>query len=158
MSADIPAVLPGHWETAEGMDMAREYATKTRADLAMSDKSDLGLANALYLVDGPIMLQTAAKERMRWLSVQLALATMPQVARPLSEWHEDMGDVLWWKFPITEAPWVGTPLDLGLPVESQVSLATHGKQRTRTAKMNVGGWPGYHTHFTPLPQVPRAPA
>jgi len=22
--------------------------------------------------------------------------------RPLSEWREDMGDVLWWKFPITE--------------------------------------------------------
>jgi hypothetical protein len=71
---DLPDVLAGHWETSEGLDKAREYATKTRADLALSDRTDLGLANALYLVNGEIVIQTAAKERMRWLSVQLAIA------------------------------------------------------------------------------------
>jgi hypothetical protein len=71
---DLPDVLPGHWETAEGLDKAREYAAKTRADLALSNRTDLGLANALYLVSGEIVIQTAAKERMRWLSVHLALA------------------------------------------------------------------------------------
>lgn len=30
--------------------------------------------------------------------------------RPRSEWHEDYGDVLWWRFPIVEAPYVGSPL------------------------------------------------
>ena len=44
------------------------------------------------------------------------------VARPLDEWHEDDGDVLWWRFPIEEPPYVGSPL--------------------------CSDWPGYHTHFT----------
>lgn len=45
--------------------------------------------------------------------------------RQLEEWGEDYGDVLWWKFPIEEPPYVGSPLDLS--------------------------WPGYHTHWTPIP-------
>jgi len=44
---------------------------------------------------------------------------------PVSEWHEDIGDVLWWRFPIEEPPYVGSPLDTD--------------------------WPGHHTHFTLLP-------
>lgn len=31
----------------------------------------------------------------------------PLKARPRSEYHQDMGAVLWWKFPITEPPYVG---------------------------------------------------
>lgn len=52
-------------------------------------------------------------------------------AKPLADWHEDIGPVLCWRFPITEPPYVGTPLDQG--------------------------WPGYHTHWTaiPLPQAAR---
>lgn len=50
---------------------------------------------------------------------------------PRDAWHEDMGDVLWWRFPVEEAPWVGSPL--------------------------CSDWPGYHTHFTPLPPVPLPP-
>jgi len=65
-------------------------------------------------------------------------------ARPISEYHEDMGNVLWWKFPIDEPPYVGSPLDLGFTVE--VELRTHANS-SKTALM-VGGWPGYHTHFT----------
>lgn len=45
-------------------------------------------------------------------------------------WNEDDGDVLWWKFPIEEAPYVGSPLD--------------------------EEWPGYHTHFTYI-KVPENP-
>lgn len=44
--------------------------------------------------------------------------------RPLEQWHEDMGDCLWYKFPIDESPYVGSPLS--------------------------DDWPDYHTHFTPL--------
>ncbi len=48
--------------------------------------------------------------------------------RPVSEWHEDMGDVLWWRFPIEEPPYVGHP--------------------------NCDDWvDDYHTHWTPLPKV-----
>ena len=43
-------------------------------------------------------------------------------------WSEDIGPVLWWKFPVDEPPYCGTPLD--------------------------DGWPGDHTHWTLL-LVPR---
>lgn len=31
--------------------------------------------------------------------------------KPIEEWHEDDGNVIWWKLPIEEPPYVGTPLD-----------------------------------------------
>ena len=46
------------------------------------------------------------------------------VARPRAEWHEDMGDVLWWRLPVDEPPYCGQPGD--------------------------SDWTGYHTHWTPL--------
>jgi hypothetical protein len=52
-------------------------------------------------------------------------------ARTLAAYHEDFGEVLWWAFPIVEAPYVGSPL--------------------------CNDWPGYHTHFTPLPAAPDWP-
>jgi hypothetical protein len=54
--------------------------------------------------------------------------TIQECARPLEKWNEDYGDALWWKFPIEEPPYVGSPLDMS--------------------------WPGYHTHWTliPMPQ------
>lgn len=70
--------VPGHWNTDEGIEVANTYATCDRDGLAMADKSDFELANAQYLVGrhDPALLsfQTAAKERIRWLSVQLAIA------------------------------------------------------------------------------------
>ena len=50
------------------------------------------------------------------------------VAIPGEEYHEDMGPVTWWRLPVDEPPWVGTP--------------------------NDSDWPGYHTHFTPAPTNP----
>ena len=45
-------------------------------------------------------------------------------ARAAEDWHEDHGPVLWWRPPIDEPPYAGTPLD--------------------------DDWPGYHTHWTPI--------
>lgn len=71
--------MPGHWDTEAGAEIAREYLGKDRVDLAMGDVSDLTLANAQYLVSRDsfelIHYQTAAKERIRWLSAQLAALT-----------------------------------------------------------------------------------
>lgn len=53
------------------------------------------------------------------------------VLRTLDEWHEDIGPVLWWFFPLCEPPYVGSPLDQD--------------------------WPGYHTHWTPI-ECPNPPA
>lgn len=51
-------------------------------------------------------------------------------AKRLADYHEDLGAVLWWVFPISEPPYCGSPSDLD--------------------------WPGYHTHWTPLilPELP----
>lgn len=35
--------------------------------------------------------------------------------RKKDDWEEDFGAVLWWKFPIVEPPYVGTPLDDDFP-------------------------------------------
>lgn len=52
-------------------------------------------------------------------------------AKPKSEWHEDHGYVTWWKFPVREPAWIGSPL--------------------------CSDWPGYHTHWTPHPDTPMKP-
>lgn len=55
------------------------------------------------------------------------------IARPRAEWHEDDGPALWWKFPVEEPPYAGSPLD--------------------------DGFPDYVTHWTPIdvPQEPTEP-
>ncbi len=50
--------------------------------------------------------------------------TVAAEARPIEEWHEDFGDVLWWTFPIEEPPYVGSPL--------------------------CDDWTGWYTHWTPI--------
>ena len=70
--------------------------------------------------------------------------------KTLSEWTEDDGPVLWWKFPIAEPPYVGTPLDSGFPVE----MTIRDSVRTYTYTQHFGAWPGYHTHWTPIPMPP----
>jgi hypothetical protein len=74
-------------------------------------------------------------------------------ARPIEEWNEEMGNVLWWRFPVEEPPYVGTPNDLGHEV---VIAVGYPHEDVKTYTHNVGGWPGYHTHFTPI-EVPEEP-
>lgn len=66
---------------------------------------------------------------------------------PASWWSEEDGDVLWWCWRdggwLGEAPYVGSPLDLGYTVEIHARDTEH-----KMTRMNVGGWPGYHTHWT----------
>jgi len=76
----------------------------------------------------------SAIEYSRVLEIRKARAVLQLAGHPavepvsVIEWHGDIGNVLWWRFPIEEPPYVGSPLDTD--------------------------WPGYHTHFTllPLPQ------
>jgi hypothetical protein len=74
----LPEVLDGHWTTAEGRDMAERYANQPRSALGFADHTDFSLANAVYLADRNsldlIVMQTAAKDRIRWLSANLAVA------------------------------------------------------------------------------------
>ena len=79
MSASIiNAPVSGHWETAEGAALARDYSGMARTDLTRGDLSDFAVANEIFLAGRDdlslIVWQAAAKERIRWLSVQLAIA------------------------------------------------------------------------------------
>ncbi len=78
---ELNLIEPGHWETLDGREMARRYAAMERGRLGMADMTDFRLSNALYMVDHhDIGYQTAAKDRIRWLSVQLALASAKAIA------------------------------------------------------------------------------
>lgn len=78
------APVSGHWSSDEGTEMANSYAVMKREDLAYGHKSDLEMANAIYMADRHsldlLMLQTAAKDRIRWLSAQLAIANSEKTA------------------------------------------------------------------------------
>lgn len=41
------------------------------------------------------------------------------VVHPLEDWHEDDGDVLWWRLPIREPPFVSTPLSSDWRLEAK---------------------------------------
>ena len=75
---------------------------------------------------------------------------------PASWWAEEDGDVLWWCWRdgqwLAEAPYVGSPLCMGYTVELHARDAQRHMHR-----MHIGGWPGYHTHWTRLPPQPPAP-
>tara|TARA_R110000744_G_scaffold344217_1_gene449485 strand:+ start:255 stop:512 length:258 start_codon:yes stop_codon:yes gene_type:complete len=78
--------------------------------------------------------------------------------RKLDDWHEEIGDVLWWCWRdgdwLGESPYVGSPLDLGYTVECH----THAKNGdTPAARFDVAGWPDYHTHWTPMIPRPKSP-
>lgn len=69
--------------------------------------------------------------------------------RHISEWCEEDGPALWWTNPITEPPYCGSPLYCGHTVEMRHYIGGEGEIKTVTT--NVGGWPGYHEWWTPLP-------
>lgn len=47
-------------------------------------------------------------------TVEVAM-TRTRQARERDEWGEEDGPVLWWRFPVTEPPYCGTPLDDDFP-------------------------------------------
>lgn len=62
--------------------MAAEYAEQDRFTLANGEMTDFELANRLFVAGRSDLdlfaWQAAAKERIRWLSVQLVLARAPK--------------------------------------------------------------------------------
>lgn len=101
-------------------------------------------------------MRNALKQLEEEGAVQLVAIDNPGVPRPLAEWHEDMGDCLWWKFPITEPPYVGSPLDNGSV--GTLTASGLGFEEGDQVALKLGGWPGYHTHFTriTMPKLPES--
>ena len=64
----------------------------------------------------------ALRESARLLQAALddqreALGRLEEELRlePAGTWHDDDGEALWWTVPITESPYVGSPLDVKFP-------------------------------------------
>ena len=67
-------------------------------------------------VVGPEELGPLIKIRVTYGMEVLGRKDLPTDApRPYEDWQEDMGPCLWWKFPIGEPPYVGTPGDDDFP-------------------------------------------
>lgn len=66
-----------------------------------------------------------------------------EMPRPMHEWHEDHGDVLWHLWPIEQAPWVGTPLDIGRTVSFDLTVQIGRELHELEPKIigDTGGWP-----------------
>ncbi|WP_311271302.1 hypothetical protein [Sphingobium sp. WCS2017Hpa-17] len=61
---------------------------------------------------------------------------------PFDEWNEAYGEVIWWLWPIEQAPYVGSPLNCGHTVEMEITAAASDGHRERgKMRMEVGGWP-----------------
>lgn len=81
--------------------------------------------------------------------------------RHLNEWHEDIGDVLWWLWPIEQSPYVGSPLDIGRTVSFDVTVQIGVDVYEVEPKKigDTGGWPWADAddetlariYWTPLP-------
>lgn len=50
-TAPFSGPLAGHWSTDEGAEMANRYSAKSRDQLAYGQKTDLELANAVFMAD-----------------------------------------------------------------------------------------------------------
>lgn len=90
-----------------------------------------GTMDGAQLVDGQWWHPLFDCDSMQYVADNARQALAPEVAIPGEQYHEDDGPALWWRFPILEPPYSGTP--------------------------NDSDWPGYHTHYTRLPPAPVAP-
>jgi hypothetical protein len=145
------AVAPVAWTVQiPGVDSAHCRIVLGRPTDAERDSMERAGYRIVYLYAAPPSPPVAKNEGERMLAVCAALGFDPtnhhnadrcpyctppadgarDAARLLDEWHEDFGPVVWWKFPVDEPAWIGTPTD--------------------------DDWPGYHTHWTPHPTVPAA--
>ena len=90
-----------------------------------------GTIDGAQLVDGQWWHPCFGCDSLQYVVDNVRQALAPEVAIPAEQYHEDDGPVLWYRFPIVEPPYSGTPNDCD--------------------------WPGCHTHYTRLPPAPVAP-
>lgn len=74
---ELPEKLPHHWETDSGFKLAVQYSKQDRISLYKGYMSDtdlvLNLEKSIKSDTEFMMYQIAIKERIRWLSVHLAM-------------------------------------------------------------------------------------
>lgn len=84
-------------------------------------------AHARFIAIAPWAIKALLAE-VGALTATVAERDAERVVRELDDWSDAEGCVLWWRLPVDEPPYVGTPGD--------------------------SDWPGYHTHWTRLPPAP----
>lgn len=75
-------------------------------------------------VDVAVCRDPQRKSEEQLKSYKVILEPLFTHARAAETWHDDDGPVLWWRPPVMEPPYAGSPSD--------------------------DDWPGYHTHWTPI--------
>jgi hypothetical protein len=77
-----------------------------------------------------------------------------EVLRPLSEWQEDDGDVLWYRVPINEPPFVSSPLRSDWLVETANGRCIEVSDWIFGIEDSDEGEPkAWATHWCHLPRV-----
>lgn len=141
--------------TISALVRALEWYRDTVGQCRMMHSEGDDARNALHKDCG-----ARANDALSTLSAD-ALRQGEGVFRPYSEWNEDDRDVLWWKLPVQQAPYVGSPLDLGFAVGAHL-YNQFGEVIGRT-EANVGGWPFSADDeadlvWSRLPATPATPA
>lgn len=62
-----------------------------------------------------MMLQNMVDNMITGCWSSTSIRTQKVKARLAKHWDEDLGDCLWWDFPVEEPPYCGTPLDDDFP-------------------------------------------
>lgn len=156
LQAGVPPRGPGHCDDdAAWAEFARQYEGRPRS---RPDITDFALANRVFMADRSdldlIVWQTAAKERIRWLS--LALAQAASKARSERDAHSERAPT---PNPISTAPrdgkmlrlWVRypeggswTPLD---DARESWTIGFNNFENTQDDRWQVVGWCWSHDHF-----------
>ena len=89
------------------IEKLKEEKEKNHVRCVVANPAAIEVNNTFYQVDKA--LETAINYAEKLDEPQKA------VARLAEKWHEDIGPVLWWDFPVEEPPYCGTPLDDDFP-------------------------------------------
>lgn len=74
----------------------------------------MDINKAVSIINAGITWEGWSDEKLDAMKLALQSLHFKQVVttpHPIEKWHEDDGCVIWWKLPVCEPPYVGTPLD-----------------------------------------------
>lgn len=66
------------------------------------------------------------------------VASLDDKPKRFDDWHEGHGDVLWFKHPISEPPYFGSPVCLGRTMVVEIMI---GREHFELPAQQTGGWP-----------------
>ena len=113
------AATPGPWEVTEAPGFGHDhapYAVASERDEQIAECYD-NTPGSWHPVQNEANAAFIAAANPQTVLRLLDEVERMSVPRSLSDWHEDIGNVLWWMLPVCEPPYCGTPLDDDWPYE-----------------------------------------